>query len=493
VQKGIQKLKLNASVSSKEECMRKNSKLMAAGLSVVLAAGLCACGSSSSSAAATSATASQSASSAADAVTSAESATTSSGTDDHEAVTLRFMWWGGDERADATIKVINQFEEKYPWITIEPEYGSSDGYQEKLTTQLSSGTAADIVQMGPGWLPSYISSNPDYFIDFNDYSDKIDLSTFDSDFLAQNGEINGKQYGLPTGVAGQAFIYNKTLADKCGIEMPASKEDMTWDKLMDMGTELHSSNSDKYLFTIGDTLIVQNMMRPYLTQLTGKPMIDDATGKMTFTSEQMTQFLQYVKDMYDNGVIPPMADIAAYSSGDSLQTDPKWISGDTYVGIYCASSTAEVAATACTDGEFVATFLPEFSNAADDGYYANCPQYMCIPSSSEHIDEDLLFLDYFYNNEDAAATLGLVRSVPPTSVGQKVCTDNGSLEGLAKDTVTILQDNYHGINGMGLTTDGEVEQICKDMVDQIAYNQSTPEEVAKSGMDLIQNFLDSKN
>lgn len=108
---------------------------------------------------------------------------------EHEPVTLRFMWWGGDERATATLNVIDEFESRYPWITIEAEYGSSDGYQEKLTTQLVSGTAADIIQMGPGWMPGYVESNPDYFVDFKEYGDMIDLSGFEASFLENNGVL----------------------------------------------------------------------------------------------------------------------------------------------------------------------------------------------------------------------------------------------------------------------------------------------------------------
>ena len=63
-----------------------------------------------------------------------------------EDITLRFAWWGGDERNEATLKVIEQFEATHPNITIEAEYGGSDGYHDKLATQLASGTAADIVQ-----------------------------------------------------------------------------------------------------------------------------------------------------------------------------------------------------------------------------------------------------------------------------------------------------------------------------------------------------------
>ena len=75
-----------------------------------------------------------------------------------ENITLRFAWWGGDERNEATLKVIEQFEAAHPNITIEAEYGGSDGYHDKLATQLASGTAADIVQVDPEVFPTYVST-----------------------------------------------------------------------------------------------------------------------------------------------------------------------------------------------------------------------------------------------------------------------------------------------------------------------------------------------
>ncbi len=47
-----------------------------------------------------------------------------------DPVTLRFSWWGGDERHEATLAVIEKFEEENPDIIIEPEYSSFDCYKE---------------------------------------------------------------------------------------------------------------------------------------------------------------------------------------------------------------------------------------------------------------------------------------------------------------------------------------------------------------------------
>ena len=51
--------------------------------------------------------------------------------DSSEPVTLRFSWWGGDARHEATLAVIEAYEKLHPNVTIEPEYGSYDGYSEK--------------------------------------------------------------------------------------------------------------------------------------------------------------------------------------------------------------------------------------------------------------------------------------------------------------------------------------------------------------------------
>ena len=44
-----------------------------------------------------------------------------------DQITLRFMWWGGDERNEATLAVINQYQELHPNIRIEAEMNSDQG------------------------------------------------------------------------------------------------------------------------------------------------------------------------------------------------------------------------------------------------------------------------------------------------------------------------------------------------------------------------------
>lgn len=402
--------------------------------------------------------------------------------ENHDPVTLRFMWWGGDERAAATLNVIDEFEKLYPWITIEAEYGSSDGYQEKLTTQLVSGTAADIIQMGTGWMPGYVEANAEYFADFKDYSDVIDLSGFEESFLENNGSFDGHQYGLPTGISGHAFLYNKAVAEAAGLDFDTQ---YTWEDLIVMGQKVRAYDDSMYLLTMGAAELNTMIVRPYLTQLTGNAVLQNDTKTLGITEENMTEVLTYVKALYDNEVVVPISNVISY--GADMTTDPNWIN-QKYAAIFTYSSIVGTAEAACPEGEFAIGKLPMLSDAKNDGWYGNCPQYMCVYGGSEHVEEAMLFMNYFYNDEKAAELLTTVRSVPPTSIGQQVCEQLGLLEGVAKDSVDVLQ-TYSGLNDLGLTTEEEVTAILEDAAVQVAYGQDTPENVAKSTMKLLETYL----
>lgn len=416
---------------------------------------------------------------------SKDSATATDTDASHDPVTLRFMWWGGDERAEATLSVIDEFESLYPWITIEAEYGSDDGYQEKLTTQLVSGSAADIIQMGTGWMPGYVASNPDYFVDFKEHADTIDLSGFETSFLENNGGFDGHQYGLPTGISGHAFLYNANLAETIGLDFD---QQYTWDDLLAMGEKVKAYDDSMNLLTMGALELNTMILRPYLTQLTGNKVLVDETKTLGFEEADLVNVLTYIKNLYDNGTIAPISNVISY--GTDLITDPNWIN-QKYVSLFSYSSTVGAAEAACPEGTFSIGRLPVLNGAKNDGWYGNCPQYMCVYGHSEHIEEALMFLDYFYNDEKAAELLKTVRSVPPTSTGQKVCEELGLLQGVAKDSVDVLQ-TYGGINDLGLTTEEEVTAILEDAAVQVAYGQDTPENIAKNTIALLEAYISEK-
>jgi oligogalacturonide transport system substrate-binding protein len=397
---------------------------------------------------------------------------------------LRFSWWGGDARAKATLDVIKQFETKYPKITIEGEYGSSDGYNDKLATQLAAGTAPDVIQVGTGYLPTYVKSSKSYFVDFLKY--KIDLTGFDKDFLKANGNFSGKQYGLPTGITGYCMIENSTLAQKIGIDLT---KQYTWDDLITMGQKVQAYDKSDYLVASNTITVFSEILKPYLRQITGNSLLLDDTKKLGVTQEQLTEGFTLVKKLYDNNVVAPASHMSAYEK-DNIQKDPYWINGK-YVSVYCVSSTATVLTAANTNAQYSAAKMAVVKDAKTNGYFTDCPQYMCVSAKSKYIPEAVAFLDYFYNDKTAAKTLGVQRSIPPTKTARDICKDAGLIDAITQGTVDVSL-SYKGKSDSGYSTASEVETIVCDAISQVAYGKKTPSAAASSTITQLQTYLSSQ-
>lgn len=392
-----------------------------------------------------------------------------------EAVTLRFAWWGGDERNAATQEVIEQYEQAHPNVTIEGEPGANDGYHDKLATQLASGTAADIVQIDPETMPTFVDSG-DYFYDLKELG--VDTSLFDSNYIGEriNGNYDGRQLGLPTGIAGPAILVNKDLADKFDIDL--TKTDITWQDWIDMGKTVHEADPDTYLFCANKEYVVNLFVLPQLKQYDGA--VFDANGKLVATEESLAKVFQYVKELYDNNVLAPASYQASYV-GDDIQSDANWLSGK-YVAAPCYISTVDVMIAGYPDANYVAGTLPVMDHAKDGGFASNTPQLLSITKSCEHPEVAADFLAYFFNDKTAEETLAATRSVPPTQQARDICAANGTLTPVVSDAADIAIA-VGGTPNDKISSSEEAKTILYDDVEAVGYGEMSPEEAAADVMD----------
>lgn len=408
-----------------------------------------------------------------------------------EQVTLRFSWWGGDERLQATLGVIEQFEELHPNVKIEPEYGGSDGYADKLATQLAAGTEPDIMQIDPAYMSSLTMGNTDYFVDL--LADGFDFSQFDENYISMrvNGRYDGRQLGIPTGMSGPALLLNQDLVDQLKDEIGFDfTQPFTWDDMIEWGRKVHEYDETLYLIEDNKDMIEAIMLGIYSMQLTGGTYMDEETGQQRLSVEQWTELYTMVQQLYENNVVPPTSYMAAYS-GDALQTDPNWIAGK-YVGAFCHNSLIANMTAANPDANYSAGNLPVMENAIVGGWKANCPQLMAVSSRSENIKEAEAFLDYFFNDPAAQETLGVVRSTPATSQGREICEKIGVLDPVVAQSASVLEQ-YTSVETDKLSSSTEVQQILRDQIEAIGFGVTTPEKAAEETLSLLENYVSSLN
>lgn len=403
-------------------------------------------------------------------------------TPEGEKVTLRFAWWGGDARTEATLAVIKQFQDLNPNVTIEAEYGGSDGYHDKLATQLASGTTADIIQIDPETFPTYIDGG-DYFVNYMDYG--FDLSNFDESYVSLpiNGRYDGKQLGLPSGIAGPMMLVNQTLADSIGIDF---SKDFTWEDLFTWGKKVREYDPSMYLLCTNKEYVTNLVVYTYAKQLTGETIFNKENKTLNLTEEQLNEVFEIVNRLYTEEVVAPATYSAAYA-GDSLQSDPNWIAGK-YVCTFTYISTMDVMIAANPSASYAVGKLPILADAKNNGWSANCPQVFAISKNCKNPDVAVAFMDYFFNNTTAMETLACTRSVPPTAKARQICEQTGILSTLAMEGAD-LASAMGGLTNDSISSSQEGKQIMTDAVEQVGYGATDPATAAKNTISLLKGLL----
>src|SRR5215475_6778886 len=87
------------------------------------------------------------------------SACSSSGGGSGGKQSIRFVWWGNQDRATATQQAVALFEKKYPNIKVSTEFSSYTSYVQKLTTQIVGGGAPDVIQLDRPTFGEYVQKH----------------------------------------------------------------------------------------------------------------------------------------------------------------------------------------------------------------------------------------------------------------------------------------------------------------------------------------------
>ena len=395
-----------------------------------------------------------------------------------DQINLRFSWWGGESRHEATLAVIAAFEEEFPHITITPEFSSIDGYAARLTTQFASRTAPDIIQIETGLGAEYFRQG----VLANISETSFDFSNFDPQFLRNNGMFGTDSvWALPTGMGGSALIVNRDLAEAAGINITQQHE---WEDWFEFSRRLREHDPDAYLLSAATPLAYAFIVRAMARQMTGQPIVN-SDFELTLTQAQFEEIFDFISRLYTEGVAAPASYLAPF--GEQLQQDPNWMAGR-YVAAMGYSSSIEVFSAAAPGVNFANGMLPLLPNRLNDGWVVEPPQFIGIYAYSEHPEEAAMFLDFFFNNENSVRTLGLVRSIPPTQFAQAIVEAEGLIDPLIMESVEISLQ-YNGFSDGGPTTSAEVRAILEDAYESIAFGTITPAVAAARSVERINDFI----
>ncbi len=402
---------------------------------------------------------------------------------ENEEMTLRFSWWGGDARHEATLEAIELYESEHPGIKIEPEYSAFSGYYEKLVTQLSSGNAPDFFQVDQGWVAE-LAARGDVFADLGAFSETIDLEQFSESMMEDYCTVEEQVSVLPFGYNGTVFLYNKTLLeDWCDEDGKLQME--SWDDFIQIGKELHEKDPECYMTTAVTDGYLRYILKPMLEQITEEIDVqDDFT--LGFDAEQMTQAFEEFQKIFTEEVSQPYEEAVLY---DTMQNNPLWLNGK-LGGIFLFFSNIDTE-IAGLDYDYGVAGMPMFEDAKLSGQEC-CPSLMV--AINKNVDEEKQqaaaeFIEWFLNSPEASRILGTVRGVPASASALDTLISEDMLSPLMAEGIEISNATVSLKNG-AYELNASVKAVFVEYMEAVIYGVTTPEDASEEMIGELEKVLE---
>ncbi|MET9100450.1 ABC transporter substrate-binding protein [Streptomyces antibioticus] len=310
-------------------------------------------------------------------------------------VTLRYAWWGGEPRAIAIKKTIALFEKKHPKIRIKPEFTDYEAFWEKFQTQASGGNPPDVFQNAVGFLRKYDKRG--VLMDLKGQADagNLSLENFRNGVLA-NGQVDGKQIGIPVGANTMALVIDLKAFQKAGV---TPEFGWTWDEYF---TALQTIQ-DK-LRIAGDTgyFSIMYLYDLYLRQ-NGKAFFTDSG--LGFTEDDLTQWWEDGYKRVKSGLVadPKKVEQVKPKSALSAGLAASEFTWDNFSIRYEGEGESDYGLAPIPTGD-----------GKDTGQYLGSLMLSAF-SGTKHPEEAARFIDFMVHDPEVGAIMGYDRGILATT------------------------------------------------------------------------------
>lgn len=318
-----------------------------------------------------------------------------SGTSADGTVTIRYSWWGAEERQKRISQSIQLFEKKFPKIKVKTDFQDYVAFWEKFQTQAAGGNPPDVFQNAVGFLRKYDKRG--ILLDLKSQIDAGNLSTRNfREGVLSVGQVDGKQLGVPVGSNTMALVIDKKVFQKAGVT-PAPG--WTWDDYFKALKTIYDKTK-----VPGDTgyFSIMYLYDLYLRQNGKAFFTKDGLG---FDKADLTEWWQDGYNRVKAGII----------------TDPKTVAQDRPKSSVTAKHGASeftwdnftVRYTAEGDSEYGLAPIPTTDGKNTGQYLASL--MLSASARTKHPKEVAQFIDFMVHDPEVGKIMGYDRGILATT------------------------------------------------------------------------------
>jgi oligogalacturonide transport system substrate-binding protein len=299
------------------------------------------------------------------------------------------------------------------------------------------------------------------------------MSKFDRNFLNSYCLFQNQVKGLPTGLNGETFLVNTALLRNAGVD---PETDWNWDNLFTEGKKVSALGPQNYLLAL-DPALTRFLFQKYMNQIAGG-MIDE-NKNVLFTEQQAVSALTLFKRLLDEKILIPYSDSSLYYQ--KPEENPDWINGN--LALMHSWVSNQDRSGAGVPGLTVKS-LPLMPNAKDSGIHVRPSQILTINKNSKNTAAAAKFVDFFFNDPEAAEILGIQRGIPPTSTARELLAAKNLIAPMVEEGTTIALEHM-GKPQTVWEMNSEIVDIMEDCIGKMAFGQLSPDLAAKDMRDRI--------
>jgi multiple sugar transport system substrate-binding protein len=380
---------------------------------------------------------------------------------------LDFWWWGSDPRHAYTNQIIEAFKAANEGITIKPSPNEFDAYWDALNVSVSGNNAPDVLQQDERYLRDYASKNA--LMAFEDLD--VDLSNIEDDTLA-SGQLDGKTYGIATGVNSLTLMVNPALVEAAGMTMP---DDLNWSwadfaqwitDLSDAGDAIGNSGisfNNESLFNVFARQKGESLYTP--------------DGKLGFTEPTMNEWWQMVLDLRDAGAIPDATKIVeGYAAG---QDQAPLATGTGVCEFYWTNQVGAIQEV--LGSELVLLRIPGETTGTQPGMYLKSAMFWSVSRTTSDQAAASKLVDFLLNSDESIDLMLGDRGIPSnTAQRERVLPMLPPDQKLGADFIAALTPDLGEAPPVPPVGAGGVADIMLGLYETLLFDQSSVEETTAS-------------
>ena len=387
-----------------------------------------------------------------------------------QTTNMRMAWWGGQTRADLTIKALALYMEQNPGTTVDTEYLGWGDYWARLSTQTAGGNSPDVLQMDIEYLADYASRG--VLLDLTPYVPSgLAVTDFDQPVL-ENGKVDGKLYAVSCGVNAVSILYNTTAYEEAGVAPP--NHDTTWEQFAQLAADFTKATKRQGMYGSTDDSGSEPVLETWVRQR-GKQLYT-VDGELGYDEADITEWFQMWADMRASGAVPP-ADVQALDHGD-VDTS---LFAQQRSALTFANSNQYVAYKALTPDAMGMAPYPKVGADGKGGLYIKPSQFFSVSSQSKLPDESVKLINFLLTDPGATAILGGERGIPSSaSVRETLRPKLDEAGELMTDYISGLGDLAGPLPPGNPPGGGEVTNALAKASQEVAFGAKSPADAAAS-------------